>query len=102
MRKIAHKLFSINITSTTTHNRDAGEGDLEVRLVNNETGSELPCRVIDNDDGTFAVEVIPPIAGTYTTNMTYGGLKVPVAPTVRVASAVDVSKIKVDGLEESK
>lgn len=73
-----------------------------MHLRNNETGSELPCRVIDNDDGTFLVEVIPPVAGTYTTNMTYGGVRVPVAPTVRVAAAVDVSKIKVDGLEESE
>lgn len=81
---------------------EAGDGDLSVRLLNNETGSELPCRVIDNEDGTFAVEVIPPLAGTYTTHMTYGGLPVPTAPTVRVAAAVDVSKIRVDGLEESK
>lgn len=82
--------------------RDAGEGDLEVHLVNNANGSQLPCRVIDNEDGTFLAEVIPPLVGTYTTHIKYGGLAVPKTPVVQVAAAVDVSKIKVDGLEESE
>lgn len=42
------------------------------------------------------------MAGSYTTNLVYGGLKVPVAPKVTVNPVVDVSKIKVDGLEPSK
>ncbi|XP_039436619.1 filamin-A isoform X4 [Culex pipiens pallens] len=79
--------------------RDAGNGLLEVNLVHDETKQKVPVRIIDNDDNTYAVEVIPPLAGTYTTNMTYGGLKVPIAPKVSVNPAVDVSKIKVDGLE---
>lgn len=89
-------------THFTVDTREAGDGDLEIHLLNNETGSELPCRVIDNEDGSFAVEVIPPTVGTYTTNMKYGGLTVPLAPTVRVTPVVDVSKIQVDGLEESE
>ncbi|XP_058812002.1 filamin-A isoform X1 [Topomyia yanbarensis] len=79
--------------------RNAGNGLLEINLIHDETKQKIPVRIIDNDDNTYAVEVIPPLAGTYTTNLVYGGLKVPIAPKVTVSPAVDVSKIKVDGLE---
>lgn len=91
-----------NNSNDLNPSRDAGNGLLEVNLVHDETKQKVPVRIIDNDDNTYAVEVIPPLAGTYTTNMTYGGLKVPIAPKVTVNPAVDVSKIKVDGLEPSK
>ncbi|XP_053682431.1 filamin-A isoform X1 [Sabethes cyaneus] len=81
--------------------RNAGNGLLEVNLIHDETKQKIPVRIIDNDDNTYAVEVIPPLPGTYTTNLVYGGLKVPMAPKVTVNPAVDVSKIKVDGLEPS-
>jgi len=48
------------------------------------------------------VEVIPPSKGAYTTTMTYGGQRVPLGEKVVVEQTVDVSKIKVDGLEPSK
>lgn len=86
----------------TFHYSEAGDGELEVHLIHDETGSEVPVRVLDNDDNTYSVEVIPPLTGSYTTNLKYGGLKVPVAPKVQVNPVVDVSKIKVDGLEPSK
>ncbi|XP_062534643.1 filamin-A isoform X9 [Armigeres subalbatus] len=81
--------------------RNAGNGLLEVNLIHEETKQKVPVRIIDNDDNTYAVEIIPPLAGTYTTNLVYGGLNVPLAPKVSVNPAVDVSKIKVDGLEPS-
>ncbi|XP_050087655.1 filamin-A isoform X6 [Anopheles aquasalis] len=81
--------------------RNAGTGQLEVNLVHEETKQKVPVRIIDNEDQTYAVEVIPPLPGTYTTNLVYGGLKVPIAPKVTVQPPVDVSKIKVDGLEPS-
>lgn len=68
-----------------------------------DTNKEIPVRVLDNEDNTYTVEVIPPAIGSYSTNLTYGGLKVqPSAPKVYVTPAIDVSKIKVDGLEPSK
>lgn len=67
-----------------------------------ESKQKVPVRIIDNNDNTYAVEVIPPLPGTYSTNLLYGGLKVPMSPKVTVAPPVDVSKIKVDGLEPSK
>lgn len=82
--------------------RGAGDGELEVNLIHDETQSKVPVRILDNEDSTYSVEVIPPMAGSYTTNLVYGGLKVPVAPKVTVNPVVDVSKIKVDGLEPSK
>ncbi|XP_052890939.1 filamin-A isoform X3 [Anopheles moucheti] len=81
--------------------RAAGNGLLEVNLVHEESKQKIPVRIIDNNDNTYAVEVIPPLAGTYSTNLLYGGLKVPLSPKVTVSPPVDVSKIKVDGLEPS-
>uniref|UniRef100_A0A1A9V6E1 Calponin-homology (CH) domain-containing protein n=1 Tax=Glossina austeni TaxID=7395 RepID=A0A1A9V6E1_GLOAU len=81
--------------------RDAGEAELKVKIVHDETKVELPCRVIDNEDQTYTVEVIPPSKGAYTTTMTYGGQRVPIGQKVLVESQIDVSKIKVDGLEPS-
>lgn len=82
--------------------REAGDGDLEVHLIHDETNKEVPTRIIDNEDNTFAVEVCVPEVGSYSTNLVYGGLKVPNSPKVHVKPLVDVSKVKVDGLEPSK
>lgn len=82
--------------------RDAGDAELKVKIVHEDTKLEVPCRIIDNQDNTYSVEVIPPMKGAYTTTMTYGGQRVPLGQKVVVEQTVDVSKIKVDGLEPSK
>ncbi|XP_004536602.1 filamin-A isoform X7 [Ceratitis capitata] len=79
--------------------RDAGEAELKVKIVHEETKVEVPCRIIDNEDNTYTVEVIPPTKGAYTTTMTYGGQPVPLGQKVLVEQTLDVTKIKVDGLE---
>ncbi|XP_037819332.1 filamin-A isoform X3 [Lucilia sericata] len=79
--------------------RDAGEAELKVKIVHEETKVEIPCRIIDNEDQTYSVEVVPPTKGAYTTTMTYGGQPVPLGQKVMVEQTIDVSKIKVDGLE---
>ncbi|XP_055382224.1 filamin-A isoform X2 [Condylostylus longicornis] len=79
--------------------RDAGDAELKVTLIHDDTRAEVPVRIIDNEDSTYTVEVVPPAIGSYTTNMYYGGLLVPTSPKVVITPAVDVSKIKVDGLE---
>ncbi|XP_020717380.1 filamin-A isoform X4 [Ceratitis capitata] len=81
--------------------RDAGEAELKVKIVHEETKVEVPCRIIDNEDNTYTVEVIPPTKGAYTTTMTYGGQPVPLGQKVLVEQTLDVTKIKVDGLEPS-
>ncbi|KRK03444.1 filamin-A isoform X4 [Drosophila yakuba] len=79
--------------------REAGDAELKVKIIHEETKIEVPCRIIDNEDNTYSVEVIPPSKGAYTTTMTYGGQRVPLGQKVVVEQTVDVSKIKVDGLE---
>ncbi|XP_017847553.1 filamin-A isoform X2 [Drosophila busckii] len=79
--------------------REAGDAELKVKVVHEETKLDVPCRIIDNEDSTYSVEVIPPMKGAYTTTMTYGGQRVPLGQKVVVEQTVDVSKIKVDGLE---
>lgn len=81
---------------------DAGNGDLEVTLIHDESGKQIPVRVIENEDRSYLVEVIAPQVGTYSTHIKYGGQPVKASPKVHVTAPVDVSKIKVDGLEQSK
>lgn len=82
--------------------RTAGDGNLDVQVIHDESQIEVPVRVIDNKDNTYTVELNPPETGSYTTNLHYGGLKVPMIPKVVITPAVDMTKIKVDGLEPSK
>ncbi|XP_021916472.1 filamin-A isoform X3 [Zootermopsis nevadensis] len=81
--------------------RDAGQGDIQIALTN-EKGTDVPLAVTDNEDGTFTVDYCAPAPGNYTLNVLYGGVTVPRCPLrVSVQPHVDVSKIKVDGLEPS-
>ncbi|XP_011298512.1 filamin-A isoform X4 [Fopius arisanus] len=81
--------------------REAGNGDLDVTMTGPD-GQDLPVTLSDNEDGTYTVDYIAPQPGTYKVDLNYGGLKVPKCPIkVNVQPRVDVSKIKVDGLEPS-
>jgi filamin len=84
------------------HLSDAGEGELSCTVMNDVTKQPVPVRIIDNEDNTYSVEVTPEQAGTYTTNLTYGGLKVPFNKKTVISSTVDVSKVQVEGLQQSK
>lgn len=76
---------------------------MEVNVVNDATKQLVPVQVIDNEDNTYTVELSPDAPGTYTTNLTYGGLKVPFNKKSTVSSpSVDVSKVQIEGLEQSK
>ncbi|XP_069693768.1 filamin-A isoform X2 [Periplaneta americana] len=91
--------------NTPTHfnidRRDAGQGDIKMALTN-EKGIDVPLAVTDNEDGTFTVDYCAPTPGTYTLNVLYAGVPVPRCPLrVPIQPHVDVSKIKVDGLEPS-
>lgn len=64
---------------------------------------EVPIRVSEVGDGTYIADYVPPHPGNYTLNVQYGGVQVPQSPVkIQVAPQVDVSKIKVEGLERSK
>ncbi|VVC42331.1 Hypothetical protein CINCED_3A018391 [Cinara cedri] len=78
---------------------EAGIGDLNVNLVNDK-GVEVPLQVNDNEDGSFLIDYVPTSSGVHSLNCTYGGVKVPNTPIkINVQSPVDLSKVKVDGLE---
>ncbi|XP_014601690.1 PREDICTED: filamin-A-like [Polistes canadensis] len=81
--------------------REAGPGNMGVTIVS-EDGRELPVSLTDNEDNTYSVQYVAPQPGNYFVNLTYGGLVVPMCPiTVNVQPHIDVSRIKVDGLEPS-
>ncbi|XP_044766045.1 filamin-A isoform X1 [Coccinella septempunctata] len=90
--------------NTPTHfNIDASEvGDAEIiaSLVNEDTGQEVPLKMLNHGDNKYSVEYVAPKSGNYSASLFYGGLKVPNTPKkIKVQPNVDVSKIKVDGLE---
>lgn len=77
---------------------------MEVNVINDATKQQVPIQLVDNEDSTYTVEVTPDSPGTFTTNLTYGGLKVPFNKKTVISShaSVDVSKVQVEGLEQSK
>ncbi|KAL1493038.1 hypothetical protein ABEB36_011179 [Hypothenemus hampei] len=82
--------------------RDAGDADLDVHLVNEDTNQEISVKLTDNGDRTYTVDYEAPQSGNYSVTLDYGGLRVPTTPIkFKVEPNVDVSKIKVDGLEPS-
>ncbi|XP_066255181.1 filamin-A isoform X3 [Euwallacea similis] len=82
--------------------REAGDGDLDVRLINEDTRKDVPVKLTDNGDRTYTVDYEAPQPGNYSVSLDYGGLRVPTTPIrIKVEPSVDVSKIKVDGLEPS-
>ncbi|KAK0098975.1 hypothetical protein PV326_011999 [Microctonus aethiopoides] len=92
-------------SSTPTHFnvdcREAGNGDLDVSITGPD-GHDLTISLTDNEDGTYTVDYVAPQPGTHTVNLKYGSLKVPQCPIkINVQPHVDVSKIKVDGLEST-
>lgn len=71
--------------------------------MNEDTHEEIPVKLTDNGDRTYTVDYEAAKAGNHTVTLHYGGLKVPTTPIkFKVQPNVDVSKIKVDGLEPSK
>lgn len=82
---------------------EAGEGEIEAFIVHEETNQEVPVKLRDNNDGTFSADYLPKDVGTYNVNLLYSGEPVPLTPIkVHVLPAIDISKVKVDGLEPSK
>lgn len=90
-------------TNNLYFHRNAGDSYLEVQLLNEETRQEIPVKITDNGDRTYTVDYETSHSGLHTVTLLYGGTKVHSTPIkFRVHPNVDVSKIKVDGLEPSK
>ena len=77
-------------------------GPVAVTLTDS-NGQKVPVRITDNKDKTFRVDFEAPVAGVYSANVTFAGLTVPKSPfKINVESPVDVSKVQVRGLPQSK
>ena len=77
-------------------------GDVAVGLTD-EKGMDVPVKTTDNQDGTFTVEYEPKSPGKYTVLVLFADKEVPQSPIkVQVEPSIDVSKVKVVGLEPSK
>lgn len=81
--------------------RGAGAGNVQVKLTD-EKGGPVPIQLMDNEDETFSVDYVPPSIGNYKVSVAFAGKEIPNSPiTVKVEPQIDVSKVKVDGLEPS-
>lgn len=68
-----------------------------------ERGVDVPVNTIDNKDGTFTVEYEPKTPGQYTVMVYFAEKEIPQSPIkVKVEASIDVSGIKVEGLEPSE
>lgn len=75
---------------------------MQIALTNAQ-GQDIPIDIQDNRDGTFTVEYLTPSPGDHRVTVLYAGAEIPQSPiVVAVQPLVDVTKVKVDGLEPSK
>ncbi|XP_043200381.1 filamin-A-like isoform X5 [Amphibalanus amphitrite] len=80
----------------------AGQGELQAVMREDRSGTEVPVRITDHGDGTLRGELTYPRQGTYTLHAQFGGRPVPQSPVrVTVQPGVNVSQIRVEGLEPS-
>ena len=87
----------------TIDGRGAGDGEPDV-FVEGPQGEEK-VDIKDNGDGTYSCIYFPAKYGNYIVNVTWSSVQVPNSPFhVKVATAVDASKIKAygPGLEKGK
>ena len=77
-------------------------GDVAIALTDS-NGRDVPVQITDKGDGTFNVDYEPKTPGTYTVMVYLAGQEIPKSPLkVTVESSIDVSKVKVVGLEPRK
>lgn len=77
-------------------------GDVQIDLTNAQ-GQGILTDIQDNRDGTFTVEYLTPSPGDHRMKVLFAGSEIPQSPiVVPVQPNVDVTKVKVDGLEPSK
>uniref|UniRef100_A0A7M4FQ87 Filamin B n=1 Tax=Crocodylus porosus TaxID=8502 RepID=A0A7M4FQ87_CROPO len=91
-------------THFTVFTKGAGKAPLGVQFSGPMPGEAvMDMDVIDNYDYSHTIKYTPLQQGPMKISVTYGGDPVPKSPfTVGVAAPLDVSKIKVNGLENSK
>lgn len=77
-------------------------GDIAIALVDAQ-GKDVPVNTIDQKDGTFKIEYTPNSPGTYIVSVYFANQEIPKSPIkVNVESSIDLSKVKVVGLDTRK
>ncbi|XP_061187564.1 filamin-A-like isoform X11 [Saccostrea echinata] len=78
----------------------AGPGDIGIALTD-ANGRDVPVKTTDQKDGTFKVEYEPVNPGTYVVAVYFAGKEIPSSPIkVPVEASIDLSKVKVVGLDK--
>ena len=81
---------------------DAGPGDVAIAL-RDERGLDVPVQTTDNQDNTFRIDFTPESVGQYTASVFFAEQEIPSSPyPINVESSIDLSKVHVQGLEDSK
>ena len=76
-------------------------GELKVSLTD-VNGTAVPYKLIDNKDKTYRVEFQTSVAGVLTATVTYAGQPATDSPyKINIQSAIDLSKVRVNGLPDS-
>ncbi|XP_033927771.1 LOW QUALITY PROTEIN: filamin-A [Melopsittacus undulatus] len=90
-------------TQFTVNTKAGGRATLDVQVTGQGKGEAAKdMEIIDNLDGTHTVKYTPMQQGNLGVASPYGGDPIPKSPfTVGVAPGVDLSKIKVSGLDET-
>lgn len=77
-------------------------GDIAIALVDGQ-GKDVPVNTVDQKDGTFKIEYTPNTPGTYIVSVYFANQEIPKSPIkVNVESSIDLSKVKVVGLDTRK
>ena len=77
-------------------------GDVAIALAN-ERGMDVPVKTIDNKDDTFRIELEATTVGTYHCAVFFADQEIPSSPyDIIVEPSIDVTKVQVQGLDNSK
>jgi hypothetical protein len=77
-------------------------GDISIALTDTKN-QDVPFTIDDNQDGTFRIAYTAKLPGVHCISVLFGDSEIPTSPIkVNVEPSVDVSKIRIEGLETSK
>ncbi|CAF0875720.1 unnamed protein product [Rotaria sordida] len=79
--------------------KEAGPGDISIALTDPKN-QDVPFTIDDNQDGTFRIAYTAKMPGVHCISVLFGDSEIPTSPIkVNVEPSVDISKIRVEGLD---
>ncbi|KAI3382075.1 hypothetical protein SNEBB_000636, partial [Seison nebaliae] len=88
-------------TNFTVDCRDAGPGDVSIALTDNQ-GRDLMFNIDDSKDGRFLITYTPQVPGMHKITVLFNDKPIPISPLhVDVEPSIDVSRVKVTGLDST-